>query len=145
MNASLSFLLLSTAGTFAGCLLTLFDVPWWITGAFVLMVLQLALSGTAALFMINVGLTGLFFFCTVYRPWPKLWYGSINPTLQPRLWAISLLGIWLATTALIIGLGILGQEYILGGKKWGERCRRFLISWLSGWFIGRLLAIALTT
>lgn len=121
-----------------GVLLALFSAPYWILGIVLLLGVYLAIAGTGALFLVNLGLTGLFFAMAVRRPWPEAWYDYIHPITQARPWASVLLAIWVGAIMLSGFLGMEAQELCLAKVSPRYRITRFVFSWLSGLGIGGL-------
>lgn len=127
------------AGFLTGNLLVLFDAAYWIWGLLAATGYHLAVAGTGALFVINLGLTAVFFVMAVRRVWPSDWYAYIDPATQPQTWAMVLLGIWLSSVVMFVLLGLAAQERLMTRLSLQERLWPFLVRWLGGLGTGGLL------
>ncbi|NER80132.1 MAG: hypothetical protein F6K42_11235 [Leptolyngbya sp. SIO1D8] len=126
-------------GSLVGILLNLFASPIWVWGLTLLMVSHLALSGTGALFLANISLTGLFFVTTVRRSWPEVWYSYINPMTQPQSWAMILFMIWLSMIAISVVLGLIASNLTFNRVRSRDRLAQIIFSWFSGLWAGYFL------
>lgn len=84
----------------SGVLLAAFQAPQllWLMACCV--VLYLVWSTTEAIFLSNLWLMGIFAVVVGLRPWPAAWE-SFSAWSDPRLWALTLLGLWLSQTLLL--------------------------------------------
>ena len=129
-------------GSSVGSLLTLFAAPIGVWGLILVAASYLAIAGTGALFLTNISLTGLFTVMTIRRPWPVLWHPYIHPMKQSGPWAAGLLIIWVGAIALSASLALISRSLTLRGVCSQHRTTQFLLSWICGLCIGRLLTVS---
>lgn len=115
-------LLLAIAGCFAlGSLLALFQVPGLLYGAVYLGLLYLVWVTTEALFLSGCGLTLLLLVAVARRPWPLQW-DAFSAWNQPQLWAMTLLGLWLAGAVLLVVVAQTSRMWQRLGDRRFWRC-----------------------
>jgi hypothetical protein len=126
-------LVLAIAGCFAlGALLSLFQVPGLLYGVVYLGLLYLVWLTTDALFISGCGLTLLLLVAVARRPWPLQW-DAFSAWNQPQLWAMTLLGLWLAGALLLV---MVAQTSRVWQRLGDRRFWRFALTLLYGGALG---------
>jgi len=105
----------------SGTLLAAFEAPHllWLMACSIL--LYLSWSTTEAIFLSNLWLLGVFAIAVGLRPWPAAWE-SFSAWSDPRLWALTLLGLWLSQTLLLFLIAFTA-------KGWQQRSSRRFKRW----------------
>ena len=109
----------------SGALLAIFQAPHllWLMACCVL--LYLVWSTTEAIFLSNLWLMGLFAVLVGLRPWPAAWK-SFSAWSDPRLWALTLLGLWLSQTLLLFLVAFTAKGWQVRSprrfKRWCMAC-----------------------
>ncbi len=126
-------------GCFAsGWLLTLFQSPGFLYGAVYLCLLYLVWQTTEALFLSGFGLTLLLFVAVARRPWPVQW-DAISAWNYPRMWATTLLGLWLLGGLFLVGVA---QTSRMWQQRGDRRLWRIVLALLCGSGLGLGVAMA---
>ncbi len=110
----------------SGALLAAFKAPQllWLMACCV--VLYLIWSTTEAIFLANLWLMGVFAVLVGGRAWPAAW-DSFSAWNDPRLWALTLLGLWFSQTLLLFLVAFTA-------KGWQVRSPRRLKRWCMAMF-----------
>lgn len=100
----------------SGALLAAFGVSplLWVVACAVIS--YLIWSTTEALFLSNLWLLGLFAIAVGLRPWPSAW-ASFSAWEDPRLWALTLLGLWTSQVLLLWGLAWASEQWQRGRSR----------------------------
>lgn len=132
----LSLILVLLGCVAVGMLLALFQAPVLLCCTVYLVLLYLAWQTLEALYVSALGLTLLLLVAVAERPWPLAW-DAFSAWNYPRLWALTLLGLWLGAAAWLWLLATTAQVWQQRGRylwrgsfavlcagtmAWGWRC-----------------------
>ncbi len=111
----------------SGALMAAFKAPHllWLMACGVL--LYLVWSTTEAIFLANLWLMGIFAVVVGLRPWPAAWE-SFSAWSDPRLWALTLLGLWFSQTLLLFLVAFTAKGWQMRSQR---RFKRWCMAMLS--------------
>jgi len=111
----------------SGTLLAAFQAPQLLWLMSCCIVLYLIWSTTEAIFLANLWLMGVLSVVVGLRPWPAAW-DSFSAWSDPRLWALTLLGLWLSQTLLLFLVAFTAKGWQVRSPR---RFKRWCMAMLS--------------